>query len=110
LTFYKWLKTSDFISFALIISSDELQSKAQFNVGTGYRAEKTDIFPQMKTSRKVHICLHLIFYLLDNVLQYKAMLIRYQLFYDLHVMLLLVNVMFSCEHSYFAMACRALVT
>jgi len=30
---------------------------AQFSVGTGYCAE-TDLFPQMKTSRKVHVCLH----------------------------------------------------
>jgi len=42
------LKTSDFLSFALVISSDELQGKAQFNtlsVGenkTGYRAENID--------------------------------------------------------------------
>jgi len=28
LTFQKYLKTSDFLSFALIISSDESQSKA----------------------------------------------------------------------------------
>jgi len=27
--------------------------------------------------------------------------------YSLHVLLLLVNVMFSSEHSYFTMACRA---
>jgi len=41
----KWLKTSDFFSFAFITSSDELQSKAQFNLQslgenkTGYRTE-----------------------------------------------------------------------
>jgi len=55
--FFKLLKTSDFLSFELIVSSDESQSKAQFSVGTGYRAENR-FFPQMKTSRKVHICLH----------------------------------------------------
>jgi len=55
------LKTSDFLSFAPIISSDESQSKAQFNLQslgeneTG--AENVHFFPQMKTSRKVHICL-----------------------------------------------------
>jgi len=32
LTFSKLLKTSDFLSFALIIGSDESQSKAQFNL------------------------------------------------------------------------------
>jgi len=41
----KQLKTFDFLSFALIISSDESQSKAQFNLQslgenrTGYSAE-----------------------------------------------------------------------
>jgi len=46
----------------MIISSDEMQSKAQLNTlslgenKTGYRAENI-FFPQMKTSRKVHICL-----------------------------------------------------
>jgi len=55
--------------------------------------------------RKVHICLHLIFYPPDNVLLCKAMLVRYQLF--ITYMLLLANVMFSSEHSYFTMACRA---
>jgi len=45
LTFLKWLKISDFLSFALIISSDESQSKAQFNLQnlenkSGYRAEQ----------------------------------------------------------------------
>jgi len=45
LTFLKQLKNFDFLSFALIISSDESQSKAQINlqsVGenkTAYRAE-----------------------------------------------------------------------
>jgi len=45
LTFSKYLKTSDFLSFTLIRSSDESQSKAQFNqqnLGenkTGYHAE-----------------------------------------------------------------------
>jgi len=32
LTFSKRLKNSDFLSFALILSSDESQSKAQFNL------------------------------------------------------------------------------
>jgi len=35
-------------------------------------AMKTEFFPQMKTSRKVHICLHLFFYPPDNVLLCKA--------------------------------------
>jgi len=44
LAFSKWLTTSDFLLFALIISSDRSQSKAQFNLQslgehkTGYRA------------------------------------------------------------------------
>jgi len=57
------LKTSDFLSFALIVSSAESQSKAQFNtlsLGENktdvYSADNIDFFPQMKTSRKVHIC------------------------------------------------------
>jgi len=32
LIFLKWLKTADLISFALTVSSDEWQSKAQFNL------------------------------------------------------------------------------
>jgi len=42
------LNSSDFLSFALIITSDELQSKAQFSTQslgekkTGYPAENTD--------------------------------------------------------------------
>jgi len=56
-----------FLIFALVISSDESQSKAGFNLqsleenNTGYRAENIEFFPQMKTSRKVHICLHWFF-------------------------------------------------
>jgi len=67
LTFLKYLKTFDFSSFALIISSDELQSKAQFNWKslwknkTGYLAENLYFFPQWKLPRKVHICLHWFF-------------------------------------------------
>jgi len=44
------MKTSDFLSFALIISSDELHDKTQFklqSVGknkTGYRAENIALF------------------------------------------------------------------
>jgi len=58
------LKTSDFLAFALIISNDKSQSKAQFNMQslggnkTGYLAEMKDFFSQTKTSRKVHIYLH----------------------------------------------------
>jgi len=37
--FFKIAENSDFLSFALIINSDESQTKAQFNGGTGYRAE-----------------------------------------------------------------------
>jgi len=52
LNFLKQLKTFDFLSLARIISSDELQSKAQFNLQslrenkTGYRAENVRIFSQ----------------------------------------------------------------
>jgi len=58
------MKTFDFLSFALIISSDESQSKAHFDlqslgeIKTGYRAKNIQFFPQMKTS---HICLHCFF-------------------------------------------------
>jgi len=57
------MKTPDFLSFALIISSNESKSKTQFNLQnlgeneSGYLSENR-IFPQMKTSRKVYICLH----------------------------------------------------
>jgi len=54
---------------------------------------KTDFFPQMKTSRKVHICLHWFFYSPDNVLLCKAMLVRCQWF--ITYVLLLVNAMFA---------------
>jgi len=43
-------ETPDFLSFALIISSDESQGKAQFNMQrlgenkTGHRAENVDFF------------------------------------------------------------------
>ena len=53
------MKTFDFLSFALIISSDESQSKAHFDlqslgeIKTGYRAKNIQFFPQMKTS---YIC------------------------------------------------------
>jgi len=57
-----WLKTSDFFSFVLIISSDQSQSEAKFNLqNLGENKTtmlKTEFFVQMKTSRKVHICLH----------------------------------------------------
>jgi len=33
-------------------------------------------FPQMKTSQKVHVCLHCIFIRAENVLPCKAMLVR----------------------------------
>ena len=96
------LKTSDFLPFAHIISIDELQS-AQFstlslgeNKTDVYHAENINFSTKMKTSRKVHICLHWFLYPPDNVLLCEAMPVRYQLF-NFHVMLLLVNVMFSSE-------------
>jgi len=44
-------------------SDDESQSKAQFNLQSKGHNKllpcwKQNLFPQMKTSRKVHICLH----------------------------------------------------
>jgi len=65
-----------------MICSDESQIKAQFNMQRlgenkiAYRAENT-VFPQMKTSSKVHMCLHWFLYTPDNVLLCKAMLVRY---------------------------------
>jgi len=80
------LKISDFLSFGLIISSDETQSKVQFNT-LSLGENKTDVyrpgnifFPQMKTSRKVHICLHRFVFFPGNVLLCKAVPVRYQLF------------------------------
>jgi len=71
------LKTVDFLSFALIVSRAESQIKAQFNTlslgenkSDVYPADNIDFFPHMKTSRKVHICLHWFLYPPDNVLYY----------------------------------------
>jgi len=69
------------------MSSDESQSKAQCNLlslgenKSGYRAENIKNFPQMKTSRKVHIWFVYIAFLYspENVLLCKAMPSRYQL-------------------------------
>jgi len=66
LTFSKLLKTSDFLSFALIIGSDESQSKAQFNLQSlgenktgGYRAKSIDCFHRRKLQEKSTFnCLH----------------------------------------------------
>jgi len=76
-----------FLPFILTINSDESQNKAQFNtlsLGENktdvYRAENIDFFPQMKTSRKVHICLQWFSYPPDNVLLRKAMPVGNQLF------------------------------
>jgi len=60
------MKTSDSVSFVRVISRDESQNKAHFNLlslgenETDYSAENI-FFPQMKTPRKAHICLHLFF-------------------------------------------------
>jgi len=70
------LKTSE-LSFALIIGS-ESQSKAEFDLQslgenkTGCCAEnmlKTNLFPRMKTSRKVNFCTLLFYTLVIIVLQ-----------------------------------------
>jgi len=56
-----------FLSLALIISSDESQSKAQFNLQnlgentTGYRAENMKFVSADETSRIVHIYLYCFF-------------------------------------------------
>jgi len=73
-------------------------------MGTGYRTENRFFFTDENFKKSPHL-FTLIFYPPDNVLLYKAMLVRYQLF--ITYMLLLVNVMFSSEHSYFTMARRA---
>jgi len=60
-------------------------------MGTGYRAENTDLFPQMKTSGKVHICLYcwiecysipLNVVLVVVVVLCKAMHLHYQLLHS----------------------------
>jgi len=74
------LKTSDLLSFALIISSDEAQSKAQLNT-LSLGENKTDCLPRWKQiystdnnfQEKVHISLHWFLYPPDNVLLWKAM-------------------------------------
>jgi len=73
-------------------------------VGTGYRA-KNRFFSTDENFKKSPHLFTLIFTPPDNVLLGKAMLVRYQLF--ITYMILLINVMFSSEHSYFTMACRA---
>jgi len=80
----------DVVAFALIIGSDESQSKSQFitqSLGEntiGYRAVKQFFYPP------------------DNVLQCQAMLVRNQSFNFL-VMLWLENVMFTKPaHVYFS--------
>jgi len=77
------MKTSDFLSFALIISSDESQSKAQSLGGNKivYRAENINFFHRWKLE-------DLFLYPPNIVLLCKAII------YNCHVMLLLVNVMF----------------
>jgi len=64
------LKTSDFLSFALIISSDESQSETQFNVGTGYRAENTVFFSTDENFKKSSYLFTLFFSL---VIMYKIL-------------------------------------
>jgi len=93
-----------------------MDRKVNYNLNTlSLGANKIDVYragnrfyPQMKTSRKVHICLHWFLYPPDNVLLCKAVPIQYYSgfnfsHYDLpfptyfHVMLLLVNEMFPSE-------------
>ena len=99
--FLKIVKTSDFLPFALIISSDESQSRAQFNLPslgenkTGYRAENTicfvtySLFPQIKHNivcfhrlkpeeNSTFVCIAFL-YPPENVLPCKAVLVHYQL-------------------------------
>jgi len=58
LAFLKQLKTSVFLSFVLIISSDEWQSKTQFNLQSSgenkssCHAENKNLFSPMKTFKK----------------------------------------------------------
>ena len=58
------MKKSDFLSFALVISSDESQSKVHFDLQilgenkTGCSAKNIQFFPQTKSS---HICQHIFF-------------------------------------------------
>jgi len=75
--------------FALIISSDESQSKAQFNlfnlqsVGentTGYCAKYIKfVSTDENLKKRLRLFLYCFLYPLENVLLYKALLIRYQL-------------------------------
>jgi len=95
LTFLKQLKTSDFLSFALIISSDESQGKAYFNLQslgenkTGYRAE--NIFST--DGNFTHLFTLLLYTLLIMYCNARSLPISH----NFHVMLLLVNVMFPTE-------------
>ena len=85
---FKYLNNPDFLFFALIINSDESQSKAQINLQsfsenkTGYRAEIIS-FSAEENFNIVQICLHRFLCPPDNILLCKALLVCYQLFITL---------------------------
>jgi len=63
---------------------------------TGYRAKNINIFRQMKTSRKVHICFCIaLLYPTETAMQGNANSLPIS--HNFHVVLLLVNVMFPSE-------------
>ena len=81
-----WLQTSEFLSFAHVINSNESQSKAQFNLQslgenkTGYRADNIKfVSTDLKLQEKSAFVYTAFLYPSDNVLLCKAMLVRYQL-------------------------------
>jgi len=80
-----------------------LQSEAQFNLQslgdnkTGYHAENINFFPQMKTSRKVHICLHWLFKSSWKCTAMQSNASSLPIIYNFHVMLLLLNITFPSE-------------
>jgi len=65
--FFKYLKTFDFLSFALITSSDEWQSKTLFNLQNlkanraGDRAGNTKFVSTDKNLKKIPHCSHCVF-------------------------------------------------
>jgi len=65
--FLRYLKTFDFLSFALITSSDEWQSKTRFNLQSlkanraGDRAGNTKFVSTDKNLKKIPHCSHCVF-------------------------------------------------
>jgi len=102
LTFLKYLKNSEFLTFALIISSTESQSEAQVNqqsIGeskTGYSAGNKKNYTDENFNKSLHL-FTLPFHTLLIITDVQSNASWLPISYNFHVMLLLVNVMFPSE-------------